>query len=127
MPSPMKFLKILRGFQKLKIKQSVDISSNSSFPSDDGSQIPISWSRLISPPSSLSGSLLPSKHNVKPKLIYDATSRPTLKPEVISISSDSESKDQDSHAGTISEAQLPFKKRKLTSEAESNSWARPNP
>ncbi|KAI3695637.1 hypothetical protein L1987_78636 [Smallanthus sonchifolius] len=106
---------------------SADISSNSSLISDDGSQSPISWSRLISPRSSFSGSLLPSKHNVKPELISDATSRPAPKPEVINISSDSESEDQESHVGTTSEAQLPFKKRKLTCEAESNSWARPNP
>ncbi|KAI3694647.1 hypothetical protein L1987_77615 [Smallanthus sonchifolius] len=106
---------------------SADISSNSSLIFDDGSQSPISWSRLISPRSSFSGSLLPSKHNVKPELISDATSRPAPKPEVINISSDSESEDQESHVGTTSEAQLPFKKRKLTCEAESNSWARPNP
>ncbi|KAI3815228.1 hypothetical protein L1987_14889 [Smallanthus sonchifolius] len=93
---------------------SANISSNSSFPSDDGSQSPISWSRLISPPSSFSGSLLPSKHNVKPELIFDATSHPALMPEVINISCDSKSEDQESHTGTISEAQLPFKKRKLT-------------
>ncbi|KAI3819921.1 hypothetical protein L1987_13774 [Smallanthus sonchifolius] len=93
---------------------SAEISSNSSLISDDGSQSPISWSRLISPRSSFSGSLLPSKHNVKPELISDATSRPTPKPEVINISSDSESEDQESHVGTTSKAQLPFKKRKLT-------------